>query len=548
LHFINEPGRQLNGAGSRGGGGEVCQVEEFAAKESERTNDAAWVAKNTFLTLGGSLAGRGLQAGGQIALARLFGPATFGLYTIGWALLRVANVIAPLGLNNGVIHCATRYVTTDHWRLGRVLRQSVVLAILFGGFIGLMMCIAAPALAHRVYDKNDLVPLICLFAAGVPLAAGLRVASASTQVSQTMRYSVYAETLTQPAANLALIFGFYVVGWRLFGAATAAVVSFGIGLAVALYYQWHLFPRVRVQNSPRPSAVSRELLQFSLMAGLGTTFSNLVPLMDRLFVGAYLMPAEVGTYQAAAQASVMLGIVAGTFNSVVGPRISLLHQSSQTERLEQVYKVATKWVVYASIPCLLVVCSTPRKVLGALYGASYMGGAGPLIILSIMWLTDALAGPAAILLIYTAHQKLYSFITGVELALCVALNYLLIPRFGAVGAALATCLASTTMMLAFLLGVRAKAGIWPFDWRWAKGIMAAAATVGLLMLVSHLDAGPAIWDVLFRLTLSAAIFAGGLFFLGLDPEDHEMIGMLKRYLVTFVHPANSGETKGDDFA
>lgn len=475
-------------------------------------------------------------------LARLLGPATFGLYTIGWALLRVGNTIAPLGLNNGVIHYATRYATTDQRRLGRVLGQSLGLAILFGGLIAVMMCVTAPALANRVFKQDGLAPLICLFAAGVPLAAGLRVASASTQVAQTMRYSIYSETLMQPTANLALILVFYVLGWRLFGAGTAAVASFGAGLVLAVYYERRLFPHVRFWGGFRTGPVSRELVQFSLMAGLGITFANLVPLVDRLFVGAYLTPMQVGIYQAASQTSVMLAVLAGTFNSITGPRISFLYQHSLTERLEQVYKVTTKWVVYASLPFLLVACSAPGSVLEAIYGASYRSGARPLIILSIMWLLEALAGPASIVLIYTARQKIYSVIAVSEFVLCVGLNYLLVPHLGAVGAALATGLATAAMMLAFLFGVRRTAGIWPFDWRWSKGIVAALATMGCLVLAGHLDVRPAILDVLFRLILSPVIFVCGLLILGLDPEDQEMIRTLKNHFVSITGGDSGGRT------
>ena len=525
-------------AGDRGGGAGLCQAEELGA--AGWAHDAGWLARNSFTTLGGGLAGRVLQGGSQIVLARLLGPSTYGLYAIGWALLRVSNLVAPLGLNNGVIHCATRYATTDHQRLGRVLRESLALAVLFGGFITLAMCIAAPTLAHRVFNKGGLAPLICLFAAAVPLAAGLKVASAATMVSQSMRYSVYAESLAQPATNLVLILGFYLIGWRLLGAAAATVVSFGAGLALALYYERGLFPHARSCGGPPSTPVARELLRFSLVAWLGAVFVNLVPLVDRLFVGVYLTPGEVGLYQAAAQACVLLGVIEGGINAVVAPRISFLYQSSQMERLQQIYKVSTKWMLYACIPFVLVFCFAPERVLGALYGAGYVNGARPLTILSLMWLIYALTGPAGMLLIFTARQKLFSIITFCELALCATLNYLLIPHFGAVGAALATGLSGTAMMLALLLGVRAVLGFWPWDWRWVKGILATAAATGALLLVRHLDFQPALLGLLLRLALSTTVFAGSLLLLGLDSEDRELIPTLRGYLLAFARVA-SGE-------
>lgn len=458
-------------------------------------------------------------------------------------LLRVSNLVAPLGLNSGVIHCATRYATSDHRRLGTVFRESLGFAMLFGGLIALAMCIAAPALAHRVFNKHGLVALICLFAVGIPLAAGLSVASAATRVSQSMKYSVYAESLTQPATNLALIIGFYLIGWRLLGAAAAVVISFAVGLTVALHYEWRLFPHARFWGSTGSDPVAGELLQFSLIAWLGTIFINLVPWVDRLFVGVYLMPAEVGIYQAAAQASVLLSVIGGAFDMAVAPRISSLCQSSQTRRLGQLYRLATKWVLYASIPFALVFCFAPREVLVLMYGPRYAGGARLLIIFTIMRLIDALAGPVGVLLIFTARQRLFSVVSGGSLMVCATLNYLLIPRFGAVGAAWATASANTGMMLALIIGVRATIGTWPWEWRWVKGIVASAAVACTLSLMAHLDLKPPLVGLLFPLALSIVVFYCTLLLLGLDPEDREVIQTLRSYLVTFGGAANGDRVR-----
>lgn len=50
---------------------------------SENEPRPRWLAGGSIVTLCGGLAGRTLQLGCQVALARLLGPATYGLYAIG---------------------------------------------------------------------------------------------------------------------------------------------------------------------------------------------------------------------------------------------------------------------------------------------------------------------------------------------------------------------------------------------------------------------------------------------------------------------------------
>jgi len=492
--------------------------------------DHAWLASRSLVTLGGSLVGRALNLGTQVVLARLLGPTEFGLYAIGWALLQVSSLFVPLGLDNGVIHCATPYADGHPERLARVLRESFTLTLLFGGLVSAATIGFAPQLALRVFGKAALLPVIRLFAVGFSLAAGLKVIAASTTVSQSIKYRVYSELLAQPAANLLLFFLFYALGWRLLGATAATVASFGVGLALAIAYQQKLFPHARFRGPVLSKQIASELLRFSATAWLGAVFLNLIPWLDRLFLGAYAAPATVGVYQAAAQACMLFGVVAGAFNVVVAPRISFLYQSSQMHRLEQVYKVVTKWIVYASTPLFLLFFCAPRQVLGVLYGVNYASSATPLVILSFAQLIGALAGPIGILLIFTARQRVFAVVASGGVVLSTVLNYALIPRYGPIGAAWATAGGYVAIFFVSLSIARSTMGFWPYDKRWLKGFFAAAAAVGVLYLARPMDFGSSWIALLSTLGVSTVVFAGSLVLLRLDAEDREMIRTLKLYL------------------
>jgi O-antigen/teichoic acid export membrane protein len=524
----------MNALGTTRDDSQVCMSQGHDQQATRQGNDNKWLARSSLVSLNGSLAGRAIHLAGQIALARFLGPAGFGLYAIGWSLFRVGSLFTPLGLDNGVIHCATHHAASDPRRQGKFVQEALVLAILFGAVTGLGLCIAAPVLAHRVFAKDGLVPVIYLFAAAFPLAAGLRVAAASTTVSQSQKYKVYAEQLTQPTINLALLAGLYLLGFRLLGAVAAAVISHGVALGLAVFYEQRLFPQMHWRSLRLSRPIVGDLLQFSTVTWLGFVFINLIPWVDRLFVGAYLTPADVGVYQAAAQTAVLFGIVGGAFNDVAAPRISLHFRDSQMGQVRQVYSVITKWTLYASVPFFLLFFFVPDLVLKTLYGSGYAGGAWTLIILSGFRLIRALAGPLGILLIFTARQKLFAILSAGAFVLSVILSFLLVPRFGAVGAALASGLASTAWLLGMLVAAWHTLGLRPYDRRLFKGILAGAAAAGTLLVVRPMDLPSPHLSLLFTLALSIAVFTGGLLVLGLEEEDHELVRTLKTHLSVFA--------------
>ena len=73
----------------------------------------------------GRFGGRALHMATQIVLARLLGPLQFGLYAIGWSVLRFLGIVPVLGLDFGAIYIGSRYVEK---RRGEAAR-SVALAV-----------------------------------------------------------------------------------------------------------------------------------------------------------------------------------------------------------------------------------------------------------------------------------------------------------------------------------------------------------------------------------------------------------------------------------
>jgi O-antigen/teichoic acid export membrane protein len=98
-------------------------------------------------------------------------------------------------------------------------------------------------------------------------------------------------------------------------------------------------------------------------------------------------------------------------------------------------------------PILLLFVLFPAKVL-ALFGAKFAGGAPVLAILAIGQFVNVATGSVGWILIMCGYERLMRNIIIVCATATVALNFLLIPLYGVVGAALAT---ATTLALQMLV-------------------------------------------------------------------------------------------------
>jgi O-antigen/teichoic acid export membrane protein len=281
--------------------------------------------------------------------------------------------------------------------------------------------------------------------------------------------------------------------------------------------------RPTLQSRERMRWRVRELLGFSVPAVIAGTFAVLVIRVDRLMVGALLPAQDVGIYQAASQASVLFAIVPNIFSQVIAPRVAELYAQGEIKRLDELFKLGSKWSFYLAMPIFLAVCAAPAGVMRVLYGIEYQSGAWPLVIMCTGLMSDAVVGAAPTILVFCGRQKLMFAISASALISTIVLNYLLVPRFRLVGGALAAALVEAGMLFAMLAGARSRIGVWPYDTRWLKGMIAAlCAAGGLWMLRSWMGASAQLAPIL-SLIVAEGIFWTVLLLCGLDAEDMQLL-------------------------
>ena len=498
----------------------VTATKYDGSKDAESSSDVSRLVRQASVSLGGSFAGRLLNCLTYAILARLLGPAALGLYAIGTALLQVLEVVARLGMSNGVIRLGTKYRRTAPIALKQVLSVAVTLSVGCGLLIAGALWVLAPWIASEIFRKGSLTAVIRWFAAAVPILAMLRVAAAATRITLRTQYSVWASEIVPGLVNLLLLVVFWLAGEALLGAVAARVLSFGVAAAIALFLLGRLFPgSLSFRQYNRRTA--RQLLSFSVPTALASILSGLL-ISDRLLIGVFITPADVGVYQVAAQTSLVLGSLLAAVNTIFVPMAADLHNLGQHQRLESLFRISTRWGLHAATPLVLVMITFSPEILDALYGAEYRGAAASLVILSCGQLVNITSGAADSVLTMSGHPKRWLVITASAVAANLGLNLILIPRAGITGAAMAASLASLLRYSAALWQVRTKVGIWPYDHRYCKGAAAALVSTVALVLVP-LSGWTGLWLLASATAVSYSAFAVSLAAFGLYPEERRLV-------------------------
>jgi O-antigen/teichoic acid export membrane protein len=498
------------------------EVERPPATDPSVATMVTTLAGGASLSLAGKFAGRLLGFIGDIAAARILGPVTFGLYAIGWTILRILNFITPIGLDKGVI-----YFAAPHWKKNNPLVRAVIdrstsLTLLSGSVFGGIFFLGAPFLASSIFHKPELTYIFRWFSLSFPLSSSLAVIISATKITLNMKYSVWIQDVGQPVAGLLFLFLFYLMGHRLLGVLASDLASFTVALTLAVIVLRRLFPGI----GSTPSAViptSKTLLAFSIPAALAGVFTPFLIWIDRLFVGFFRSSWETGIYQAVSQTSVIFAVILVAFNAIVTPMITPIHQSGNIKLLEELYRTSTKWGFYFSLPVFLWLCVFSRGILSAVFGASYDWGWPALVVLACGQLVNVGTGAVGPLLTMTGHQKRWSILCGGALLVNILLNWSLVPRWGIIGAACGTAFSLSSLFLVGVLQIRKVVGIWPYDGRFAKGIAAGILSGTAFWIARVIFPTEDIVRLGIVLFTGVALYILILLGLGLDREDNALI-------------------------
>ena len=209
---------------------------------------------------------------------------------------------------------------------------------------------------------------------------------------------------------------------------------------------WRHYGGLLRDRALRPQIAIGKQLSYAIPQGLMGIVFRASMWMDIIMLGWLATDYDVGLY-APATALVAIGAVpAVSLNMMFNPVISELVHGKELARLGRILQILTRWLLIFAIPFFAVLLLVPDGVLGLLYGADFTPGATALMILVVGNLFTAVFAPT-MRVIPMSGYSLLNLINGLfALGLTVTLNYLLIPEYGVLGAAMGTTITLSAVM------------------------------------------------------------------------------------------------------
>lgn len=421
--------------GSRDGGG-VSAATRLATRVRTRAREAFSRAgvRKVSINIGWLVGERGLTLAAALAvnvvLARYLGPTDFGALNFAISFVGLFGTFTYLGFS-GIV---TRDLVLHPEDRDELLGTTFVLKL--AGAAAAILAIVG--LARIVAPAPDMQLLIAIIAAGLLFDAFL-VITFWFESRVEARYSVRATgaaVLGGAALKIALVLlKAPLVAFAIAVAAQKALTALGL---------WLIFRRrgASVRGWRFTGARARALFAQSWPLILSSVGALLYLKIDQVMLGAMAGNEEVGIYAVAARLSEVWYVLPTAVATSLLPGIVKLRKGS-AERYRRALQRIFDILFVASLAVAIPVTLVAGPLMDLLFGPEYV--ASTLVLRIHIWTAPAMfMGAVLSKWLIAEDMLLFSFTRqGLGALVNVALNLALIPRFGAVGAAIATLVSYT---------------------------------------------------------------------------------------------------------
>lgn len=220
--------------------------------------------------------------------------------------------------------------------------------------------------------------------------------------------------------------------------------GFVAGMIVGVIIELHFFDLHLVNFSWQHV---KSLSTFSFWIFLTTSGMLVFSYSDTIMIGYFMTNADVGVYRIVLQFTLVASFAANGILSALWPKVSRWGKTGEIELIEESISRAISYSLLLAVPVLAGGILMGDKLLYFFYGAEFTKGYPVLIILLIVQVINIFFNLFVSYISALDRQKESFKVTAVAAAANIALNFLLIPVMGIVGAAVATLLSMVLNMV-----------------------------------------------------------------------------------------------------
>ena len=378
-------------------------------------------------------------------LVRLLSVNAYGEYSFMLSVLAVSNVVVSAGTFDSARKFIAERRTISDWQ-SRVFGVYVHVVLILGSVFALILIAVTRLGVVESLLGEAYIPYFYLLSLLVPLQ-GMFVLSRSALMGVNLESCSEPLLVLKKLLFVVLAFALVWLGWNVAGVLLGRILALFVVVGLALAILRNKLDLSMVAHPAPASFPWRALLSYNISTVAFKLFVTSLYNIDIMFLGILVGSTATGSYRAALVVAQFLWLVP------TAVQVGLLHSTSRLwsggehGRISALSSSAVRLTLVFTLLLVLGVAALADPLVSLYFGERFTRTPE-----TVLYLLPGVLGFAVARPVYATSQghgnlRPVLLATGTAAALNIVLNLVLIPRYGAVGAAIATSIGYGLMVV-----------------------------------------------------------------------------------------------------
>ena len=462
-------------------------------------------AKGIFNIFWGLIVSSIISAIGVMIVAGILSEGDYGLVAIALMGPNLIGIFRDWGVDWAAIKYTAQYRSENkEANVKNVLASVVFFEILLGFSLSIFSFFVSGFMANAL-DRPNIVPLIQIASFTIFAEALMKAAQATFTGYEKMEYhSVTSIVLSILKTGFMIIL--VILGFGTFGAIVGATIAYLIAgvISILLLYVTIYKPLQRQDvNKLEIFATLKTLFRYGLPLSISAIFSGFLMQFYNVLLAIYCTDLFIGNYYVALNFASIVTFFVMPVLTVLLPAFSKLDSQKERETLGNVFQFSVKYAALIIVPVAFAVMALSQPGVSTLFGEKYSYTPLYLALYVVTFIYTAF-GYLSVENIIKSQGKtdVNMKLALITSAIGLALNIVLIPKFGILGLLVTNIISGIPSLIIALWWIKKKFNA-TIDWVASAKILLASTLAAVITYVVTSQLNISSW---INLIIGASIF------------------------------------------
>ncbi len=379
----------------------------------------------------------------SILVGRNLGAGELGLYSMMSTIYGISMIFAGIGIQSAVTKYVAQY-KEDRSKTNKIVTSGIITTLLLGVGFSILFSLSS-GIFEGVFNKKGLSELLILLSPVFPFAlvSGTLLGLLNGR-REMKKYGI--ATIIQSILMIVISVSLFYLGFGVRGVVIGNVLSSVGSCLYLIRVSWSYF-EITLEGYVQ---TTREILRFGSLVFGSNLIGSLNSQADLILTGYFLTATELGYYGVAIGFSKFFLIVPMAIQRITGPTTSEFWGKKDHTGLQIMIDKSLKYTACIILPIGLGVGFFAMEIITKLYKGDFSNSVLPLSILIVGQMFHGIVISVGASITQAGRPDLGMKQVGICAIINVALNALLIPYLGIIGAAIASTI---TLLINSFIGL-----------------------------------------------------------------------------------------------